>query len=67
MHTEIEAKLKVDSLQEIERKLDEVGAEFLEEQLQTDTYCDAADATLKTATAHFGYGSRESGKKRRLF
>lgn len=47
MHTEIEAKLKVDSLQEVERKLGEVGAEFVAEQLQTDTYFDDAGAVLK--------------------
>ena len=46
MSTEIEAKLKVDSLQEIKRKLDELGAEFLEEQLQTDYYFDDANSEL---------------------
>jgi len=44
--TEIEAKLKVDSLQETERKLAELGAEFLAEQLQTDYHFDDADTTL---------------------
>ena len=46
MYTEIEAKLKVDSLQEIERKLAELGAEFREEQLQTDYHFDDADSEL---------------------
>ncbi len=46
MCTEIEAKLKVDSLSEIERKLAELGAEFLAEQLQTDYHFDDANATL---------------------
>ncbi len=46
MCTEIEAKLKVDSLPEIKRKLTELGAEFLEEQLQTDYYFDDANRTL---------------------
>jgi len=46
MCTEIEAKLKVDSLEEIERKLSELGAEFLAEQLQTDYHFDDADTTL---------------------
>ncbi|MHC4489885.1 MAG: class IV adenylate cyclase, partial [Planctomycetota bacterium] len=46
MYTEIEAKLKVDSLQEIERKLAELGAEFQEEQLQTDYHFDDADSQL---------------------
>jgi len=47
MGTEIEAKLKVDSLQEIESKLVRLGAEFLEEQLQKDSYFDDANNTLK--------------------
>jgi adenylate cyclase class 2 len=46
MCVEIEAKLKVDSLPEIERKLRELGAEFLAEQLQTDYHFDDANATL---------------------
>ena len=46
MPTEIEAKLKVDSLGEIERKLAELGAEFLAEQLQTDYHFDDANTTL---------------------
>jgi adenylate cyclase class 2 len=46
MYIEIEAKLKVDSLQEIERKLAELGAEFLAEQLQTDYYFDDVNSTL---------------------
>jgi adenylate cyclase class 2 len=46
MATEIEAKLKVDSLPQIERKLSELGAEFLAEQLQTDDHFDDAIATL---------------------
>ncbi len=46
MCTEIEAKLKVDSHEEIVKKLAELGAEFLEEQLQTDYYFDDVNATL---------------------
>ncbi len=46
MCVEIEAKLKVDSLPEIERKLGELGAEFLADQLQTDYHFDDASATL---------------------
>jgi adenylate cyclase class 2 len=47
MHIEIEAKLKVDSLDEIERKLTEFDAEFLQEQLQTDYHFDDANMTLQ--------------------
>ena len=46
MCTEIEAKLKVDSLQEIEHKLAELSAEFLVEQQQTDYHLDDASETL---------------------
>ena len=46
MCAEIEAKLKVDSLPEIERKLSGLGAEFLAEQLQTDYHFDDANTTL---------------------
>ena len=46
MAIEIETKLKVDSLPEIERRLDELGAEFLAEQLQTDYHFDDVSASL---------------------
>lgn len=46
MPTETEAKLKVGSLEQVERKLTELGAEFMEEQLQTDYYFDDADRTF---------------------
>jgi len=46
MCTEIEAKLKVDSLEQVRQKLVELGAEFLQEQLQTDCYFDDANANL---------------------
>jgi adenylate cyclase class 2 len=47
MNIEIEAKLKVDSLEEVERKLIEAGAEFGQEQLQTDYHFDDANRTLQ--------------------
>ena len=46
MCIEIEAKLKVDSLSKVERKLAELGADFRAEQLQTDFLFDDANATL---------------------
>ena len=46
MCTEIEAKLKVDSLQEIKSKLAELGAEFLQELSQIDYYFDEVDRPL---------------------
>ena len=48
MCVEIEAKIKVDSLPEIERKLTELGADFQAEQLQTDYFFDDTNATLTT-------------------
>ncbi|HUS73110.1 MAG TPA: class IV adenylate cyclase [Sedimentisphaerales bacterium] len=67
MHTEIEAKLKVDSLQEVERKLAEVGAEFLEEQLQTDTYFDDAGADLKNSDRALRLRQQRAGQKEKTF
>lgn len=46
MYTEIEAKLKVESLGEIEDRLRELGAEFVGEQLQDDILFDDAAGTL---------------------
>ena len=46
MCAEIEAKLKVDSLPEIERKLSDLGGEFLAEQFQTDYHFDDEGTTL---------------------
>jgi len=46
MCTEIEAKLKVGSLEEVEHKLVELGAKFLAEQLQTDYHFDDINSTL---------------------
>jgi adenylate cyclase class 2 len=46
MCSEIEAKFKVDSLDQTERRLAEFRAEFLAEQLQTDYYLDDIDAAL---------------------
>ncbi len=47
MNLEIEAKLKVESLETIAGKLQQLGAEFIAEQLQTDSYLDDAENTLK--------------------
>jgi len=46
MGTEIEAKLKVDSLQTPTEKLARLGAEFAQEQVQTDYYFDDANGAL---------------------
>jgi adenylate cyclase class 2 len=46
MFTEIEAKLKVDSLRKVEEKLQQLGARFVAEQLQSDIHFDDSNATL---------------------
>jgi len=47
MCTEIEAKLKVNSHEQVERRLTELGAEFIGELRQTDYHFDDAKGTLK--------------------
>ena len=49
MCTEIEAKLKVNSLPQIERKLAELRAEFLAEQLHKDYYFDDDKSSFKNS------------------
>jgi adenylate cyclase class 2 len=49
MCTETEAKLKVDSLPQIERRLTELGAEFLAEELQRDYYFDNAGSSFRNS------------------
>jgi adenylate cyclase, class 2 len=46
MHEEIEAKLKVEVLENVERRLRECDASFMKETVQTDTYFDTADGKL---------------------
>ena len=67
MCTEIEAKLKVDSLPEIERKLPELGAEFLAEQLQTDYHFDDANTTLTKTDRCLRLRKQMVGKNESLF
>ncbi|MBN2272220.1 MAG: class IV adenylate cyclase [Sedimentisphaerales bacterium] len=47
MCMEIEAKLKIESPEQVERRLAELGAEFVAELRQTDYHFDDAKATLK--------------------
>ncbi len=67
MCAEIEAKLKVDSLPEIERKLAELGAEFLAEQLQTDYHFDDANTTLTKTDRCLRLRKQMVGKSESLF
>ncbi len=67
MCTEIEAKLKVDSLQEVEQKLTELGARFLAEHLQTDYHFDDASATLTKTDRCLRLRCQRDGKSERFF
>jgi len=67
MRTEIEGKLKVDSLKEVESRLAEVGAEFLEEQFQTDAYFDNADAALKSGDRALRLRRQRTAQKEKIF
>jgi adenylate cyclase class 2 len=49
MNTEIEAKLKVESLSVIEKRLSQAGAVFLETQDQQDIYFDDKNCRLKNS------------------
>ncbi len=49
MHVEIEAKLKVGSLHDVERRLVECGASFVREVVQTDCYFDTDGRELTRA------------------
>jgi len=49
MDTEIEAKLKVESLELVERSLSALGAEFLAEQLHRDYYFDDENSSFKNS------------------
>ncbi len=53
MHIEIEAKLKVDSLDAVAARVAQSGATFVREQTETDTYFDDAQGNLKKADKAF--------------
>ncbi len=67
MCTEIETKLKVDSHKEIIDGLAELGAEFLEEQLQMDYYYDDADRTLTKTDRCLRLRRQLTGENEKLF
>jgi adenylate cyclase class 2 len=66
MHVEIEAKLKVDSLPDVERKLAECGASFVGEIVQTDWYFDTADRDLTKADSCLRLRMEETASHERL-
>ena len=66
MHEEIEAKLKVDALEDVERKLRECGASFVRETVQTDAYFDTADRKLTRADECLRLRGEKIGPHERL-
>jgi adenylate cyclase class 2 len=66
MHIEIEAKLKVDSLPEIARKLKAAGAEFLHQLLQTDMYFDDRKAGLRKSDSALRLRRQFIGRKEQV-
>ena len=66
MPTEIEAKLKVESLQEVENKLSELDAEFLQEQSQTDYYFDDSEATFKNSDTALRLRRQTAGNQEKI-
>jgi predicted adenylyl cyclase CyaB len=67
MAVEIEAKLKVDSLQKIERRLSELGASFIAEQLQLDYHFDDTNATFAKTDRCLRLRCQKDGKGERFF
>jgi predicted adenylyl cyclase CyaB len=63
MHIEIEAKLKVESLAKVARKLRDCNAEFVGRFLQTDTHFDDAKGTLRKADSALRLRRQSSGRK----
>jgi adenylate cyclase class 2 len=67
MYNEIEAKLKVDSLDEVEARLKELDAEFVEEQFQSDCHYDDAEATLTNNDKCLRLRKQTAGQYSRYF
>jgi adenylate cyclase class 2 len=67
MHTEIEAKLKVDSHTKTAKRLAEMGAEFVEEQLQRDCYFDDLSGILTKGDRCFRLRQVISDKGKKIF
>lgn len=67
MRVEIEAKLKVDSLKEIAKKLGALGAEFWQEQLHLDIYFDDVHSTLKKSDRCLRLRRQSADESKRFF
>ena len=67
MYSEIEAKLKVDSLDEVETRLKDLGAEFIEERFQSDCHYDDVEATLTNSDRCLRLRRQTAGQYTRYF
>src|SRR4030042_397523 len=67
MCTEMKAKLKDNSHEQVERKLIELGAEFIAEQSQTDCHFDDANATLSKGDSALRLRRQLVGSSTRFF
>jgi len=67
MCVEIEAKLKVDAHDQIEQRLNELGAEFLAEYLQKDWHFDDADLKLAKNDSCLRLRRQLSGRREEIF
>jgi adenylate cyclase class 2 len=66
MHVEIEAKLKVNSLHDVEVRLAECGASFVREVVQMDWYFDTADRELTRTDKCLRLRIEKSASRERL-
>jgi len=66
MHAEIEAKLKVDSLEAVEPRLVDCGASFRAENVQTDHYFDTAEKELTRTDQCVRLRREQKGERERL-
>jgi len=64
---EIEAKLKVESLAVVEEKLRQLGAEFLAEQLQRDSYFDDARGSFAAGDRALRLRRQMVGEEKKCF
>ncbi|MDD5459305.1 MAG: class IV adenylate cyclase [Phycisphaerae bacterium] len=67
MHTEIETKLKVDSLDAVKQRLIEMSAEFIEEQRQIDHYLDDAKRMLTAEDKCLRLRFQQAGDEEKIF
>jgi adenylate cyclase class 2 len=67
MDIEIEAKLKVDSPDVVAERLSQLGAEFVEEQVQIDSYFDDANRSMTTGDKCLRLRQEQAGDNERVY